>query len=48
MLLRDALRDKEITSDEYFEQLDRLGLDTFRDCIFKFRDETGFMVVRCT
>lgn len=48
MLLRDALRDKEITSDEYFEQLDRLGLDTFRDCIFKFRDETGYMVVRCT
>lgn len=48
MLLRDALRDKEITSDEYFEQLDRLGLDTFKDCIFKFRDETGFMVVRCT
>lgn len=48
MLLRDALRDKEITSDEYFEQLDRLGLDTFKDCIFKFRDETGFMIVRCT
>lgn len=47
-LLEDALRTKEISVDEYFEQMDRLGLDTFKDCIFQFKEETGNMIVRCT
>ena len=47
-LLQDALRAKEISVDEFFEKQDRLGLDTFKDCIFKFKDETGDMIVRCT
>jgi hypothetical protein len=33
-LLEESLRNKEINNDEYFELKDRLGLDTFKDCIF--------------
>lgn len=47
-LLTDSLRAKTIDSDEYFEQIDRLGLNVFQDCIFQFRNETGYMIVRCT
>lgn len=47
-LLEDQLRNKEITTDEYFRMQDTLGLDTFKDCIFKFKEETGEMIVRCT
>lgn len=47
-LLENALRTKTINSDEYFEQIDRLGLNVFQDCIFKFRDETGYTIVHCT
>lgn len=47
-LLEDQLRNKEITTDEYFRVQDTLGLDTFKDCIFKFKEETGEMIVRCT
>lgn len=47
-LLEDQLRNKEIDSDEYFSQKDRYNLDTFKDCIFKFREETGQIIVRCT
>lgn len=47
-LLEDQLKKKEIDVDEYFEIQDRLGLDTFKDCIFKFKEETGEMIVRCT
>ena len=47
-LLEDSLRKKEISPDEYFESKDRLQLDTFKDCIFKFKEETGCMIVRCS
>lgn len=47
-LLEECLRNKEITSDEYFEIKDNLKLDTFRDCIFRFKELTGFWIVRCT
>lgn len=47
-LLESSLRAKVIDSDEYFEEIDRLGLNVFQDCIFQFRDETGYMIVRCT
>lgn len=47
-LLEDQLKKEEIDVKEYFELKERLGLDTFKDCIFKFREETGFLVVRCT
>lgn len=47
-LLVSALRAKTINSDEYFEHIDRLGLNVFQDCIFQFRDETGHMIVHCT
>lgn len=47
-LLENQLKDKEIDIDEYFELKDRLGLNTFKDCIFKFKEETGYMIVKCT
>lgn len=47
-LLEEALRRKEIDVDEYFNQKDKLGLNTFVDCIFKFRELTGETIVRCT
>lgn len=47
-LLEDQLKKEEIDVKEYFELKERLGLDTFKDCIFKFHEETGFLVVRCT
>ena len=47
-LLEDKLRNKEINSDEYFNQKDRYGLNTFRDCLYKFQEETGYTIVRCT
>ena len=47
-LLEKQLRNKEINSDEYFELKDRYGLDTFSQCIYKFKEETGYMIVRCT
>ena len=47
-LLEEALRRKEIDVDEYFNQKDTLGLNTFVDCIFKFRELTGEIIVRCT
>lgn len=47
-LLEDKLRNKEIDSDEYFNQKDRYGLNTFRDCLYKFQEETGYTIVRCT
>ena len=47
-LLEDRLRKKEIDVDEYFLEQERLDLNNFRDCIFKFKEETGHMIVRCT
>lgn len=47
-LLEDRLRNEEITTEEYFTEIDRLGLNLFRDCIFQFKKETGYMIVRCT
>ena len=46
-LLESSLRRKEIDVDEYFELKEQLGLDTFMDCIFKFRELTGEIIVRC-
>ena len=46
-LLEEALYQGEIEVDEYFETQERLGLRMFKDCIFKFKEETGLMVVRC-
>ena len=47
-LLEDRLRNEEITTEEYFTEIDRLGLNLFRDCIFQFKKETGYTIVRCT
>lgn len=47
-LLENQLKEKEINVDEYFELKERLGLNTFKDCIFQFKEETGYMIVRCT
>lgn len=47
-LLENQLKEKEIDVDEYFELKNRLGLNTFKDCIFKFKEETGYMIVKCT
>lgn len=47
-LLEDRLRNEEITTEEYFTEVDRLGLNLFTDCIFQFKKETGHMIVRCT
>lgn len=48
-LLKEALRNKEIDVDEYFEREDEiLGKHSFKDCIFAFKDETGEQIARCT
>ena len=47
-LLEESLKQQEISVEEYFETKDRLGLNTFADCIFRFKNETGFLIVRCT
>lgn len=47
-LLEDGLRKGEIDVKDYFESKERLGLNSFQDCIWKFREETGYMIVRCT
>jgi hypothetical protein len=47
-LLEDGLRKGEIDVKDYFESKERLGLNSFQDCIWKFREETGHMIVRCT
>lgn len=47
-LLEQQLKQKKINIDEYFEQKDILGLNLFTDCIFKFKELTGEMIVRCT
>ena len=47
-LLEKTLRDGEIDVKDYFETKDRLGLNSFLDCIQKFKEETGLIVVRCT
>ena len=47
-LLEDQLRSKVIDSDEYFELKEKYGLNTFRDCLYKFQEETGYTIVRCT
>ena len=47
-ILENRLRKKEIDVDEYFNTIDLLALDTFKDCIFAFRDRTGYLIVRCT
>ena len=47
-LLKQQLKDKIITVDEYFLEEERNDLDTFKDCIFQFKNETGLMIVHCT
>ena len=47
-LLLDRLKSKEISADEYIKGLERFDLGCFKDCIFKFQEETGFLIVRCT
>ena len=47
-LLEQQLKQKKINVDEYFEQKDILGLNLFTDCIFKFRELTGEIIIRCT
>lgn len=47
-LLKSLLRNGEIGVEEYFEIEERLGLDSFKDCIFRFKEETGFMIVRAS
>lgn len=47
-LLERALRKKEITSDEYFEQIDMYQLDTFSECLYRFKEKTGKTIARCS
>ena len=47
-LLTDRLRNKEITVDEYFESKDALGVDNFLSCIFLFKEQTGFLITKCS
>lgn len=48
-LLKESLKNKEISIDEYFEQEEELqGLYSFKGCIFAFREETGEQISRCT
>lgn len=47
-LLDEMLRDKQIDSDEYLNQKERLTSVTFKDCISQFKDETGYTIVHCS
>ena len=47
-LLKDQLKQNEIDVQQYFELEELYGLNTFKDCIFKFKEQTGHMIVRCT
>lgn len=47
-LLIEQLRSKELDADEFFEQKDRLGLNSFYDCIHQFYLETGVIISRCS
>lgn len=47
-LLVEQLRSKELDTDEFFEQKDRLGLNSFYDCIHQFYLETGNIISRCS
>lgn len=38
----------DMSKEEYFNLKERLGLNLFKDCIFQFRNETGYMIVHCT
>lgn len=48
-LLDDKFKHTDMTKEEYFNHAARLKFDgTFQDVIFKFREETGLMIVRAT
>lgn len=48
-LLEENYKNNETMSkEEYFELKERLGLCIFKECIFQFSNETGFMIVHCT
>lgn len=49
VLLEKEFRKTDMTKEEYLNHADRLAFEgTFQDVIFKFRDETGKMLVRST
>lgn len=37
-----------MTKEEYYSKKEMLGLELFADCIYKFMEMTGFLVVHCT
>lgn len=48
-LLDDKFKHTDMTKEEYLNHEARLAFDgTFQDVIFKFREETGLMIVRAT
>lgn len=48
-LLLDEFRHSDMTKEEFNNHEDRLNFEgTFKDIIFKFREDTGFMLVRAT
>lgn len=48
-LLKESLKNNEITVDQYFAQEEELqGLYSFKGCIFAFKEETGEQISRCT
>lgn len=48
-LLDDKFKNTDMTKEEYLNHEARLAFDgTFQDVIFKFREETGLMIVRAT
>ena len=48
-LLLDEFRHSDMTKEEFINHKDRLNFEgTFQDVIFKFREDTGLMLVRAT
>lgn len=37
-----------MTKEEYYNKREMLGLELFGDCIYKFMEKTGLLVVHCT
>ena len=47
-LLEEKFLKSDMSKEEYITQKERENLCIFKDCIFQFKDETGFMIVHCT
>lgn len=47
-LLDESLKKGEMTTEEWSEKKDALGLNVFSEVLYKFREKTGLIVVRAT